>query len=768
MRPLLIAIVLFAFIACKSDDRTYSTSVLPFPQSMRYTEEQLLWETDQTIRISYDSLFFQSVCKNLSETLVTNYQMTCELIQSSEPGDVAFVYTPFDNPEKYSLHISEKRIVIEAATPSAAFYGFQSLKQLLPLKSEFNHESIQVAGVLIEDEPAHDYRGVHLDVARHFYTADSIKRFIDILALHKINTFHWHLTDDQGWRLEIKKYPKLTQVGAYRARTVIGRNSPDYDDVPHGGYYTQDEVRDIVRYAAERYINIIPEIDMPGHMVAVLAAYPELGCQNKQLQVAEKWGVFEDVLCVGKKESYRFIYDVLDEVMDLFPSKYIHIGGDECPKDRWENCSHCQKEIRKLGLKPDDHFSAEQKLQSYFTRKVEKYLNEKGRYIIGWDEILEGGISPTATLMAWRGVGYGMEAAQLGNKVVLSPNTHTYFDYYQTKDIENEPLAIGGCTTLEMVYNWQPFEKVESQQARNNIIGVQANLWTEYIKTFKHVEYMLLPRLAALSEVAWSDAPKDYSGFQERLARMLLHYDELGYNYAKHIYDVRKECLRDTITNTMHVKLSTYEGGKIYYTTDGTTPNSTSIAYNKPIEIDQSGTIKAVAYHGKHVSSVLEQSFRFSKASLKPIKLNTPSYHDYTFNGALLLNDGLNGAKNYRSGYWLGYNNEDLSVTIDLGEETVINSVSLNALVSTADWVFRPTFIEIHLSFDNDVFHLMKSESLKRCDEDVFDIENYQIDFNESQARYVKVIVGSLRSMPDWHPAKGKPAFIFVDEIEIH
>ncbi|WP_439183383.1 beta-N-acetylhexosaminidase [Carboxylicivirga taeanensis] len=768
MRSLLIGVVLFAFVACKPGADKSPVGIIPLPQSVVETGVQLRWQNTDAIHISYDSSFFQPVAKQMCQLLTSNYQMNCMLTQKRVSANVAFVYKAFENQEKYRLQISDSRVVVEAASASAAFFGFQSLKQLLPLKNEFDGQSISLPGVLIEDEPANAYRGVHLDVARHFFTADSIKRFIDMLALHKINTFHWHLTDDQGWRLEIKKYPKLTQVGACRERTVIGRNSPDYDEQPHGGYYTQDEVRDIVGYAAERYITVIPEIDMPGHMVAALTAYPELGCQNKQLKVADKWGVFEDVLCVGKEESYEFIYCVLDEVMDLFPSKYIHIGGDECPKTRWESCKHCQKEIKALGFKSDDHFTAEQKLQSYFTRKVENHLNKNGRYLIGWDEILEGGVSPTATVMAWRGVGHGLKAAQLGNKVVLSPNTHVYFDYYQTKDILNEPLAIGGSTTLEMVYNWDPFEKVESPEAKGNIIGLQANIWTEYIKTFKHVEYMLLPRLAAFSEVAWSSADKDYDAFQQRLERMLLVYDAAGYNYAKHIFDIKKECLRDTVENTMALQLSTYGSGEIRFTTDGSTPDRNSQLYTGPIAIDQSMVVKAIAYHGEHASRVLEQSFSFNKATLKPIQLNTPAYHDYAFNGALLLNDGLTGQKNYKSGYWLGYNNEDLSVTIDLKQETPIQSIALNAFVSTADWIFRPTYIEVHFSDDNETYHFTKSVSLDKCTSNVFEIENYTINFKKYNTRFVKIIVGSNRNIPEWHPAKGKPAFIFVDEIEIH
>jgi hexosaminidase len=637
------------------------------------------------------------------------------------------------------------------------------------LAHEYNGSELVLPGVSISDRPLFSYRGTHLDVGRHFFSADSIKRFIDILALHKMNTFHWHLTEDQGWRIEIKKYPRLTEIGAFRPNTVIGRNSGEYDTIPHGGYYTQDQIREIVKYAADRYITIIPEIDMPGHMLAALAAYPDLGCSGKGYEVARQWGVFEDVLCLGNEKSYRFVFEVLDEVMDLFPSKYIHIGGDECPKDEWKKCTHCQAQIRELGLKSDEHFTAEQKFQSHFTLQVEQYLKKHGRALIGWDEILEGGISSSATVMAWRSPEYGYQAARLGNQAILSPNTSCYFDYYQTEEIDGEPLALGGCTTVEQVYSFSPLTNTLADSVKSRILGVQANIWTEYIKTFEHVEYMLLPRLAALSEVAWSRAPKDYPGFLSRLQRMVQHYDQAGYNYGRHIFDIKKEYVRDTYNHTQHIKLSALDNATIRYTIDGTEPDMNSLLYSQPINIDQSMVFMAKAfYSGGAFSKVLKQAFDFNQATLKPVWLNTPSYLDYTFSGAFLLNDGLRGEKNYRSGYWLGYNNEDLSVSIDLLKPSKISKVSLNALVSTADWVFRPTFVQVLSSLDNENFNIVDELVLEPCNGDVFDIETYSLTFEETTARYVKVVAGSLRNMPEWHPAKGRPAFIFVDEVSIY
>lgn len=768
MKHLLISIIFLGLIACNNDSTLKVNSIIPLPEHISGTGETLVFNKQNSLKISYDQVFFKDVAVYFSDFLNTDYQFTSSIDSVGNEGEVAFVYKAFDNPEAYELTIGSKGIVVQASSAPGAFYAVQSLKQLFPLRKEYNGEMIKLAGVTMHDKPLFSYRGAHLDVARHFFSADSIKRFIDILAMHKLNKFHWHLTEDQGWRVEIKKYPKLTEIGAYRPRTVIGRNSQEYDTIPHGGFYTQDEIREIVQYAAERYITVIPEIDMPGHMMAALAAYPELGCHNKKVEVAQKWGVFEDVLCGGDEKVYDFVFNVLDEVMELFPSKYIHIGGDECPKDEWEKCATCQAKIKQLGLKSDEQHTAEQKLQSYFSQRVESYLNENGRLLVGWDEISEGGISKTATLMAWRSPEYGYEAARNGNDAILTPNQFFYLDYYQTDDITGEPLAIGGCTTVERVYSFEPFQGDLPDSIKKHILGVQANVWTEYMKTFNHVEYMLLPRLAALSEVAWSSAPKDYPDFISRLGRLINFYDQAGYNYGKHIFDIRKEYIRDTIAHTLHIELSALNDAQIRYTIDGSEPTKNSTLYKQPIAINSSMELKAKAFYNESFSRTLRQKFDFNLATLKPIRLNTPSYHDYTFNGALLLNDGLTGEKSYRSGNWLGYNNEDLSVTIDLMEPTEISEVSMNAFVTTADWVFRPTFVQVYSSLDDVNYELLAEQKPASLNHDVFEIETYTLTFDQTKSRYIKVVMGSLRTIPQWHPAKGLPAFIFVDEISVN
>ena len=433
--------------------------------------------------------------------------------------------------EGYRLRIGRKGIDIEAASPAGIFYGVQTLRQLLPQQEA---SSCTLHGIDIQDSPRFGWRGLHLDVSRHFFTVDEIKRFIDVMAMYKFNRFHWHLTDDQGWRIEIVKYPELTRIGSVRARTLIGKDPGGeydetcrYDETPHGGFYTQDEIRDVVEYAARRFITVIPEIEFPGHAVAALASYPWLSCTGEQYEVRQTWDIDDRVFCIGRDSTFRFIEGVLEEVVALFPSAYIHIGGDECPTDRWERCPRCRERMRAEGL------SRPRQLQGYATTRIERFLRSHGRRLIGWDEILDSGVSQTAVVMSWRGTEGGIRAARRGNEVVMAPTTHCYFDYYQTADTAGEPLAWGGCLPLDKVYALNPCEGLDSVQ-RASVLGVQANLWTEYIPDFAQAQYMLLPRLGALAEVGWAPDRKDYAEFLPRLRRLTRLYDACGYVYAPH------------------------------------------------------------------------------------------------------------------------------------------------------------------------------------------------------------------------------------------
>lgn len=440
--------------------------------------------------------------------------------------------------EEYMLHIVKSGITIKGGSEKAVFYGLQSLRQVV-FHAEQSGKKVKVECQTIKDKPFFAYRGGMLDVCRHIFSVEEVKKYIDILAMHKINTFHWHLTEDQGWRIEIKKYPELTRVGSMRKETIIGRNTSKgakYDGKPYGGYFTQDEVREIVRYAAERYIEVIPEIDMPGHMVAALASYPHLGCTKGPYEVRTRWGISTDVLCAGRESTFEFVEGVLAEVIDLFPSKRIHVGGDECPKHRWKACPDCQKRIADEGLKN------EYELQSYFIHRVEAFLAKHGRSLIGWDEILDGGISKSATIMAWRGPHRGVKAARLGNKVIMTPRQYCYIDYCQTSDVRKnkEPICAGGWGSrrlpLLVAYSFDPYAELSTRDYKA-ILGVQANLWTEYVPNFQHLQHMLLPRMAAIAEVGWSYGNKNYENFCVRLRKLRNLYDKCGYNYAPYFFN---------------------------------------------------------------------------------------------------------------------------------------------------------------------------------------------------------------------------------------
>lgn len=434
--------------------------------------------------------------------------------------------------ENYHLDINTARInIIAEGNGAGVFYALQTLLQLTTAEESVKSKikSVRIPCVYIKDRPRYQWRGMHLDVCRHFFPVSFIKRYIDLLAMYKMNTFHWHLTEDQGWRIEIKKYPKLTSVGAWRKGTMVGKYSDQkFDTIRYGGFYTQEEIKEVVAYAATRHITVVPEIEMPGHSLAAIAAYPWLSCTGKPQEVAKGWGVFDDVYCT-KDSTFNFLQDVLDEVIALFPGKYIHIGGDECPKTRWKACAKCQARIKDLNLK-DEH-----ELQSYFITRIEKYLNSKGKQIIGWDEILEGGLAPNAAVMSWRGTEGGIAAAKQKHKVVMSPGRPCYFDHYQSKNTEKEPLAIGGFNPLDSVYNYNPTPNALTEVEAQYIMGAQANVWTEYILNEKQVEYMAVPRMIALSEVLWTlPENKNYTDFISRLKKNSAVLDKLKVNYAKH------------------------------------------------------------------------------------------------------------------------------------------------------------------------------------------------------------------------------------------
>lgn len=438
-------------------------------------------------------------------------------------------------PEAYEIVVDKRGVTVTGSTAAGVFYGVQAIRKSLPILQ--NAENVEMPAAKVEASPRFAYRGMMLDCSRHFFPTKFVKKYIDMIALHSMNRLHWHISDDQGWRFEVPGYPRLTEVGSKRAQTVTGHNSELEDGTPYGGYYTDAEIRDIVKYATERYVTIVPEVDMPGHMMAALAAYPELGCTGGPYKTGEFWGVYRDILCAGNEKVYTFIEKTLDHICDLFPGQYIHIGGDESPRVRWEKCPKCQAKIAEQGLTDKDGMSKEARLQGYFAKRVQKYLENKGRKIIGWDELLGCDVDSTATIMSWRGAEPGAQGAKLGHDVIMSPNNALYFDHYQSKDTGSEPPAIGGFSDVANVYNLEPVPAELAPSVKAHIKGVQANVWTEYIPYTNQVEYMVLPRMAALSEVQWlQPSEKNFEAFKKRVDSLRHIYELYGYNYAHHLW----------------------------------------------------------------------------------------------------------------------------------------------------------------------------------------------------------------------------------------
>jgi len=659
----------------------------------------------------------------------------------------------------YILKISQNAISITGKNKGGVFYGLMSLLQLIENPSA---KTYQVPCMEIIDYPRFGYRGMHLDCSRHFFSVDFVKKYIDYLALYKLNTFHWHLTDDQGWRIEIKQYPKLTEVGAWRNGSMVGHyRDQKYDDIRYGGFYTQAEIKLIVKYAAARNITIIPEIEMPGHCVAALAAYPEYGCIDTNLSVAKGWGGFPDIFC-PKEETFTFLENILTEVMALFPSEYIHIGGDEVEKTRWENSAFCQKLI------VDSNLVNENGLQSYFIRRIERFVNSKGKKIIGWDEILEGGIAPNATIMSWRSEDGGITAAQQKHFAIMTPGDHCYFDHYQS-DPTTEPVAIGGYTPLFDVYNYEPIPSVLTTEQQKYILGAQANLWTEYISTPEQVEYMLMPRLLALSEVLWS--PKENKNYDEFLKRLLIHFDllsKINCNYSKSIYKVEyKTSMRDDGALLLILSSNISLGKTMlrkYLPEDYTFD---LMEYTAPIVVNNiSPKFEAYLELPSGEAPLTKIELFISKATSTKITLAVQPSKKYSADGPFTLVNGIkaNTTNGWSAKDWLGFSGKNLEATIDLDNKDSISMVTAGFLTDKLSWIYPPKTLEVLISEDGKKF-----KSVGKID---FDTNNSMrtentIYFKKSATRYVRVIAENFGKIPEGNPGAGSLPWLFVDEISI-
>ncbi|GGH00194.1 beta-N-acetylhexosaminidase [Polaribacter pacificus] len=728
-------------------------NIIPIPNELAISEGEFILSSDT--QLIYDNEF-ESVALFFKDYITQGSSIALQT--ETAKNSISFIKdTSINNDEGYSLLIRQEKIEIIAATAKGAFYGFQSLRQLLPISLESNKDqpsAIAVQNLQIKDAPQFVYRGMHLDVGRHFFPVDFIKKYIDLMSMLKMNTFHWHLTEDQGWRIEIKKYPKLQEVAAYRDETLIGHYSDQphkFDGKKYGGFYTQEEVKEIVAYATARQITVIPEIEMPGHAQAALSAYPELSCTGKPIGAATKWGVFDDIYC-AKESTFKFLEDVIDEIIPLFPGKYIHIGGDEAPKTRWKTCESCQALIKKEGLK-DEHG-----LQSYFITRMEKYINSKGKQIIGWDEILEGGLAPNATVMSWRGVNGAVEAAKQHHDVILTPGSHCYFDHYQSTN-DNEPLAIGGFLPLEKVYSFNPIPEELTEEEAKYVLGAQGNVWTEYITSPEKVEYMAYPRAIALSEVVWSDPKnKSYENFKKRLINYQKRLDVLQVNYANHLYELTGNFITKDQQMTYELKASS-DDQYIRYTTDGTEPTLTSQLYTGPITITKNTTIKAASFSDtKKISTVFTESILLHKAVGKSISMSVPPSPSYNAGGTKALINGIVGSdQRYGDKEWLGFSGKDVQITIDLGALTEINSISTRFHNGKGQWIYAPTRVEI--SFPGQEKSLTKV--LPKTDDLLV---NFKVDAKIT-TRYIQLTLINYGVIPDGRQGAGHKAWTFIDEI---
>ncbi|MBZ0178059.1 MAG: family 20 glycosylhydrolase [Melioribacteraceae bacterium] len=759
LKTLLLILPLLIFTNC-SEEEKIMINIIPNPDEITPRQgyiqltDQIVFSKNETSKelnyvISYLGERLKSAANiDLVREGTVEFEGSAKLILSISPE--------VKNEEGYKLEI-DNEIKLSAKTPTGLFYGIQSFLQLLPAQIYSNTIAKNVNWVLpkvvIEDSPRFSYRGMHLDVCRHFFPVEFIKKYIDFLAMHKMNTFHWHLTEDQGWRIEIKKYPKLTEIGSKRKETMG-------DSKVYGGYYTQDEIKEVVEYAASRFITVIPEIELPGHALAALAAYPELSCTGGPFEAATTWGVFPDIFCAGKEETFSFLENVLAEVIELFPSKYIHIGGDEAPKERWENCPLCQKRISNEGLK-DEH-----ELQSYFIKRIERFLNSKGKEIIGWDEILEGGLAPGATVMSWRGILGGIAAAQSGHDVIMTPTSNCYFDYYQSMP-QNVPIAIGGYVPLSKVYNYEPVPDTLTAQEAKHILGVQGNVWTEYMNDEKHVEYMVFPRIAAMAEVGWTNpVKKDLYNFVDRLRVQFLRYDAAEINYSKSLFSVWAETSFDEEKISVILDLKTELD--FFQIKFGKEENSASWSnYARPIFIKPGETIYFALFDGeKQLGKRNSLSLPENKAFSKEVTYNVSYSENYSGGGKFGLVDGVLGSVAHTDGTWQGFQENDFEVIINLEKETLVNKISVRFLNKILSWIFLPRYVEIYISVDGKNFDLLRRiENENSVNYGNIEIKNFTAEFDSIETRFIKIIAKNIGKNPKGHYAEGGKAWLFVDEI---
>ncbi|MBN1155055.1 family 20 glycosylhydrolase [candidate division KSB1 bacterium] len=777
---------LFLSLSCAKRPVTYEEAtqtvidIIPKPQQLDVLPAFFTMNKETKIVVPTQDDRLIEIARYLNTLIHRSTAWELEISASPEPASANRILFILDDvyragAEAYELHMTSQEITIKASAPNGIFYGVQSLRQLLPPSIErenglLGEESIDLRCVHIVDEPRFKWRGVMLDVSRHFFDVDYIKRLIDHLAYHKLNTFHWHLCDDQGWRIEIKQYPKLTTVGAWR----VDRENYHWharppqipgEEATYGGFYTQDEVRDVVKYASQRFITIVPEIEMPAHTSAALAAYPEYSCTGGPFTVppGSIWPI-TDIYCAGNDSTFEFLQNILKEFMDLFPGEYIHIGGDEATKTNWETCKKCQARIEAEGLK--DEFE----LQSYFVRRMENFIHANHRRLIGWDEILEGGLAPRACVMSWRGMEGGIEAAKIGHDVVMSPVSHCYFNMYQGP-MDQEPFAYGGYIPIRMVYEFEPIPEELNAKEAAHILGAQANLWTEFVSTPETAEYLFIPRMDALAEVLWTQKEKrDWNDFSRRLLHQFDRYDQWGINYARSALAVNIDTEVDVESKTLLLSLrSEIPQVDIRYTLDENDPTINSMKYRVPIEIDADVHFSTASFiDSVRVSPVLRKTFEFHLATGKKVELIHPNESKYDGGGDYSLTNSLLGSINYMDGRWKGFHEFDFIATLDLEKIQQINYIGVGFLRDPMKWIFLPKSVEFAISEDGKTFESIKSTELPEVKpEDQVQTVEMSAELASKKARFIRIHAQNIGRCPEWHTGAGGPAWVFVDEIVV-
>ncbi|MBK7560410.1 MAG: family 20 glycosylhydrolase [Chitinophagaceae bacterium] len=750
--------------------RTQQVQIIPQPVSLKQPKIAASFSISPSTEIVLEGSYMDNSISFFNDYLQRFYFFKLPVVKKSTSNNVIrlnFERLDHEIAGAYHLVVDSKGVYIAGDNEAGVFYGIQTLIQLLPIpdaKVNTRPKKLTIPYVSVEDAPRFAYRGLHLDVSRHFFPVSFIKTYIDYIALHKMNYFHWHLTDDQGWRIEIKKYPRLTSVGGWRDGTIIGRYpGTGNDNIHYGGFYTQEEIKEVVAYASKRYITVIPEIEMPGHSMAALAAYPQLGTTPDSVyKVSQTWGindVFNNVLNPSEY-TFNFLQDVLDEVMNLFPAPYIHIGGDECSKRWWHESPFCQQLMKEKGIK-DEHA-----LQSYFIQRIEKYVNSKSKKIIGWDEILEGGLAPNATVMSWRGEQGGIDAAKQNHAVIMTPGNPVYFDHTQSDN--EDSVTIGGYNPIEKVYAYEPIPKELNEEQAKYVLGAQANMWTEYMGNIRKVEYMLFPRLGALSEVLWSPKEKkNWQDFQNRLQQQFSRYDLWKVNYSKAYFDLKAKVLPADDNSGVQWNLeSKIKNSQIRYMNE----ISPLLDYSKPVVVKKSNNYSATLYSKSNQPlSTISQKFLFNKATGKKITLTFPASDKYPGDGAFTLVNGVQNEKGFaRSKEFIGFSGTDCEALIDLGSSQSISMVVVNLLRRNSSWIWRPQTAEVFGSGDGQNWHSLKLTDDFEERKDGTGKGKMTLSFPATVTRYIKVLVTNWGTIPEGSPGAGNKAWLFVDEIEVN